>query len=182
MSDGDERDPNLASENQLKFIGVLKDKVGVSDEDLASLLEDLTGKESLDELDKRDASALIDELHVLAKEKGIDLTPRATDKQIGFLKSLRRRAHLTEDEFTALLEERAGVSDVEEIGRREASALIDELLKQADAEKGGGSKGGGKPAGASRPGRKPARQQDGEEGPPPPPPPPPGGYDDDPPF
>lgn len=134
----------LISDKQLKFIGVLQQKVGLSEADMANLVEDLAGKESLEELTRREASELIDELHVQARDKGIDLDaqPLASEKQVGFMRSLKRRAHLTDEEFTRLLEERAGVSDVEQVGKRDASALIDELIKLADA-KGGGAKGGG---------------------------------------
>ncbi len=160
MSDDDD-DPSgapardsspLVSEKQLKFIAVLQDKVGLSEADMTTLVEDLAGKESLEELTRREASELIDELHVQARDKGIDLDaqPLASEKQVGFMRSLKRRAHLTDEEFTRLLEERAGVSDVEQVGKRDASALIDELIKLADAKGGGGAKGGGSRGGGSR--------------------------------
>ena len=92
-------------------------------------MDEVTGRAALEELNRREASEVIDELQTVAKEKGIDLSPpKASEKQVGFLKSLKRRAHLTDEEFTALLEEKGGVRELSELGRRDASSLIDELL------------------------------------------------------
>lgn len=134
--------PPPASEKQLNFARLLKDKVGLSDDEFATLLQDVSGQDSMENLTVADASGLIDELQIKAKERGVDLNTqtKASDKQIGFIKSLKRRAHLTDDEFAELLQELAGVTEVEEVGKRDASALIDELQKRA---KGEGSAGGG---------------------------------------
>lgn len=126
--------PQLASDKQLKFIAVLQRKMGLSDDTLADICTELADTAAVEDLTRRQASELIDELHVRARDRGVDLDaqPRASDKQIGFLRSLRRRAHMTEDEFTAFLQDRAGISDVEQVGKRDASRLIDELLARAE--------------------------------------------------
>jgi len=151
-----ERAPRLASDKQLKFVAVLQRKIGLSDDELADVVAELGGEGGLEDLTRRQASELIDEMHIRARDRGVDLDaqPRASDKQIGFLRSLRRRAHLTEDEFGAFLEERAGVSDVEQVGKRDASRLIDELLARAE---GRAPRGGEAPDRAPRGGEAPAR-------------------------
>ena len=166
-----------ASEKQIKFIQVLQKRVGVAEEEMQRLLDEVTGKAALEDLTVREASELIDELHTQARERGVDLDAqvKASDKQVGFIKSLKRRAHLTDDEFTTLLQEQAGVTVLEELGRRDASAVIDALLARADG------KGGDKPAprgrgaagGAAR--RAPAQPAPRQA----PPPPPIEDYDDD---
>jgi hypothetical protein len=131
-----------ASEKQLNFIRVLVRKVALDDEELQNLLEEVTGKEALEELSRREASEVIDELQTVAREKGIDLDsrPSASEKQVNFIRSLKRRAHLTEEELAALLEEVGGVTAPEELSRRDASAVIDELLARADEAKAGGAR------------------------------------------
>lgn len=140
--------PPPASEKQLKFIGVLLDKVKLSDDELVAVLKDVAGKESLDDLNVGEASAVIDEIQIKAKERNVSLESKASDKQIGFIKSLKRRAHLTGAEFTELLQEIGGVTEVENLGKRHASAMIDAL--QAKAKGGGGGGGGGRSRGGSR--------------------------------
>jgi hypothetical protein len=55
---------------------------------------------------------------------------KASDKQIRFIRSLKRQALLTNAEFEALLQEKVGGVPVpEELGVRDASKLIDELLE-----------------------------------------------------
>ena len=151
-----EREAPPASEKQLKFIRVLQDKVELSDEALESLVDEVTGA-GLAELTVRNASEVIDELKIKGRELGIDLDaqPAASEKQVGFIRSLKRRALLTDDEFMALLEEQAGVSDPAELGRRDASAVIDQLLKLAD--KGGKQSS---PKKRSRPAPPPADDDD----------------------
>jgi hypothetical protein len=125
------------SEKQLKFIRSLQQRIGLGEEELEAVLTDVCGAASLDDLSRKDASNVIDELQVKAREKGIDLDaqPLASEKQVGFMKQLKRRAHLTDDEFAALLQDRAGVTTPEEVGKRDASAVIDELLAMADGKK-----------------------------------------------
>lgn len=142
-----------ASEKQLNFIRVLQRKVGINDEDMTELLQDVAGKSTLEALDRPEASEVIDELQIQAKDKGIDLDaqPAASNKQIGFMKSLKRRAHLTDDEFAKFLTEHANTTQVDKVGKRDASKVIDALLQIVDGDKGGGDKGGGKPAPQSAP-------------------------------
>jgi hypothetical protein len=127
-----------ASEKQLNFIRVLQRKVGISDDDMADILQDVAGKATLEALDRPEASEVIDELQIQAKDKGVDLDaqPAASDKQVGFMKSLKRRAHLTDDEFAKFLDEHAGTTQVEKVGKRDASKVIDALLAIVDGKKG----------------------------------------------
>jgi hypothetical protein len=194
--EGGEKPKGDVSEKQLNFIRSLQKRIGMEDDDLEKVLVEVADAHSLDELSRKDASNVIDELQVQAREKGIDLDaqPLASEKQVGFMKSLKRRAHLTDDEFAALLQDRAGVTTPEEVGKRDASAVIDELLAMADGKKdkpktGGGAAtkkapekkvGGttGKKAPAKKaPAKKPAAADDEDDGAPPPKAPPPG--DDD---
>ena len=174
--DGEEREEappprssEPASEKQLAFIRVLQDKMALSDEKLAEVLDEVAGTKELAELGRREASEVIDELQVRAREEGIDLEaqPKASEKQVGFMRSLKRRAHLTDDEFAAFLEEHAGVTQPEEVGKRDASRIIDELLKRAES---GGGKGGAKPAkgkAAPKKADKPAAPKKARPAPPP---------------
>lgn len=133
------RGPPPASEKQLKFAAVLRDKIKLTDEEFAGLLEDVCGKTTMEGLLISEASELIDALQTEARERGVDLDtqPKVSEKQVGFIKSLKRRAHLTDAEFTALLEDMGGVTELEELGRRDASSLIDELKTRAEAERAG---------------------------------------------
>ena len=143
-----------ASEKQLNFIRVLQRKVGINDEDMTELLQDVAGKSTLAALDRPEASEVIDELQIQAKDKGVDLDAQdaASDKQIGFMKSLKRRAHLTDDEFAKFLTEHAGTTQVDKVGKRDASKVIDALLQIVDGDKkGGDDAGGGRPAPKSAP-------------------------------
>jgi hypothetical protein len=128
-----------ASEKQLKFIQGLKKQVQFTDEELVTLVHEVTNG-TLDELNVKQASEVIDELKITGREKGIDFDaqPKASDKQVGFIKSLKRKALLTDSEFETLLQQKAGVPKVEDLGKRDASAVIDELIKLKDS---GGSKG-----------------------------------------
>lgn len=171
--DDDDRDTSPpASEKQLNYIRVLQKQVGLSDEELTTLLDEVTGVAELETLTIKKASMAIDQLRIEAKERGIDLDsqPKASEKQVKFIKSLKRRAQLTQDEFSTLLEEVGGVSEVEEIGKRDASAMIDELLALADGLKSGAAKKKTKPnKKAAKKAPEPEPQDDGE-------------YDDDVPF
>ena len=141
--------PPPASEKQLGFIGVLRDKVKINDADFRNLIEDVSGKTELEDLNIGEASELIDALQTEAKERGVSLADKATDKQVGFIKSLKRRAHLTEAEFKQVLQDTCSIESLDDLSKRDASGLIDELKKLADQEKTGGrppvkSKGKGK--------------------------------------
>lgn len=125
-----------ASEKQLNFIRSLQRRMTLSDDELAKVLEEVSGADSLEDLGRKEASEVIDELQVRAREKGIDLDAqqKASDKQVGFMKQLKRRAHLTDDEFAALLQDRAGVTDAADVGKRDASTIIDELMAMANGK------------------------------------------------
>lgn len=165
---------DLASDKQLSFIRVLQEKMKLEDAALADVLDEVAGVRELAELGRREASEVIDELQVRAREEGIDLDaqPRASEKQVGFMRSLKRRAHLTDEEFAAFLEEHAGVRAPEEVGKRDASAIIDALLKMAES----GGKPGGAPKAAAKPRKGPSKARGGDAPPPPP------AADDDVPF
>jgi hypothetical protein len=140
-----ERPRGDASEKQLNFIRSLQKRMSLPDDELEAILEEVCGAHALEDLGRKDASEVIDELQVRAREKGIDLDaqPKASDKQVSFMKQLKRRAHLTDDEFASFLQDRAGVTDAADVGKRDASTIIDELLKLAD---GKGKPGGAAPA------------------------------------
>ena len=129
-----------ASEKQINFIQALRKQVPLSDEELATLVNDVTNG-TLEDLTVKSASEVIDEIKIAAREKGIDLDaqPKCSEKQAKFIHALRRRAHLTAAEFKELLKEKGGgVEEPEELGKRDASAVIEELLA---LEKAGGKKG-----------------------------------------
>ncbi|MCO5166715.1 MAG: hypothetical protein M9894_10160 [Planctomycetes bacterium] len=160
-ADAGERPKGDASEKQLNFIRSLQKRMNLDDAALEEVLTEVCGAAALEDLGRREASEVIDELQVRAREQGIDLDaqPKASEKQVSFMKQLKRRAHMTDDEFQAFLQDRAGVTDAADVGKRDASAIIDELLKKADGAKagGGGKPAGGKPAGGggrSAPARK----------------------------
>jgi len=136
-----------ASEKQLGFIRVLQRKLSLDDEGLAKVCDEVAGVSVLEELLVNQASELIDELQTRAREQGVDLDaqPSISEKQIGFAKSLKRRAHMTDAEFAAFLQEHAGTTELEQVGRRDASKVIDALLAL--------TKSGGKPAAAAPPPR-----------------------------
>lgn len=147
-----ERPRGDASEKQLNFIRSLQRRLDLPDDELEEVLDEVCGAHALEDLGRKDASEVIDELQVRAREAGIDLDaqPKASEKQVSFMKQLKRRAHLTDDEFAALLQDRAGVTDAADVGKRDASAIIDELLGLADGKtaRPAGDKGAsGKPAG-----------------------------------
>ena len=95
--DEDRDDSPPASEKQVNYIKVLQRKVGLKDGEMESLLDEVAGQTDLEKLTVRKASAVIDQLRIEAKERGIDpdSQPTASDKQVGFIKSLKRRAQLT---------------------------------------------------------------------------------------
>jgi hypothetical protein len=136
-ADEGEKPRGDASEKQLNFIRSLQKRITLEDDELEAIVRDVAGVDTLDDLDRKQASEVIDELQTVAREKGIDLDsqPVASEKQVGFMKSLKRRAHLTDDEFAALLQDKAGVTTPEEVGKRDASAIIDELLALANDPK-----------------------------------------------
>lgn len=148
-ADAGERPKGDASEKQLNFIRSLQKRMNLDDAALEEVLTEVCGAAALEDLGRREASEVIDELQVRAREQGIDLDaqPKASEKQVSFMKQLKRRAHMTDDEFQAFLQDRAGVTEAADVGKRDASTIIDELLKKADGAKAGG----GKPAGDSKP-------------------------------
>ncbi len=162
-----ERPRGDASEKQLNFIRSLQKRMNLEDDELEEVLNEVCGVHALEDLGRKDASEVIDELQVRAREKGIDLDaqPKASDKQVSFMKQLKRRAHLTDDEFVALLQDRAGVTDAADVGKRDASQLIDELLKLADGKTarpagGAGPKKADAPAAKKKaPGSRPAAEK-----------------------
>lgn len=172
MSDADQdeegarpRGGDGPSEKQLNFIASLQKRIGLGEDELEEILQDAAQVGTVEELDRKSASIVIDQLMIEAKDRGVDLDsqPKASDKQVGFMKQLKRRAHLTDEEFAKFLEERAGVSEPEEVGKRDASTIIDELLKLANdgGAKGGAKAGGAKAGGApgSSTAEKPARKK-----------------------
>lgn len=55
-----------------------------------------------------------------------------SEKQVKFIKALKRRKHQSAVEFEALLREHAGVMRLEDLRRSEASAVIDALQALPD--------------------------------------------------
>ncbi len=139
------------SDKQLAFAQVLIRKAGLSEEALEALLQEVAGKRTLEDLSRREASEVIDELQIKARELGIDLDAQdpPSDKQLNFILSLKRQAHLTEQEFLALIQEVAAVASLEEVGRRDASRLIEALLKLKKGGPKGSPPGAPPPAGPS---------------------------------
>lgn len=174
--DDDDAEPKLRpmdepSGKQLGFLRALKDQLKLDDAKLGDLIAEVTRDPDLrrvEDLGRRQASEVIDELLIRAKEKGIDLdasAPRASEKQVGYMLSLKRRAHLTDVEFAALLDDVAGVKDAKEVSKRDASQVIDRLLATIDKEKSAGAKTSSskKPAGAKRTSAKPKRAEPRDE-------------------
>jgi hypothetical protein len=162
------------SEKQIAFVRALRERIGLSEDELKDLIAEVAEDEdcrSVESLSRKEASAVIDELMIKAKEKGLSLeSPRATEKQVSFMLSLKRRAHLTDVEFGALLDDVAKVKDPAQVSKRDASSVIDRLLALANEQKdpkarGKGtreSKGAQKPAAAKKPPPEP-EEEPGEE-------------------
>jgi hypothetical protein len=179
------------SGKQLGFLRALKDQLKLTDDKLGELIAEVTRDPELrrvEDLGRRQASEVIDELLIRAKEKGIDLdasAPRASEKQVGYMLSLKRRAHLTDVEFAALLDDVAGVKDPKDVSKRDASQVIDRLLATIDKEKSAGAKTSSsskKPAGGKRTPKPKTAPEPRDDGPPEREPPPEPSEDDDLPF
>jgi hypothetical protein len=182
------------SGKQLGFLRALKDQLKLDDAKLGELISEVTRDPDLrhvENLGRRQASEVIDELLIRAKEKGIDLdasAPRASEKQVGYMLSLKRRAHLTDVEFAALLDDVAGVKDPKDVSKRDASQVIDRLLATIDEAKPAGaktsspSKSSKKPAGGKRTTYPKVPLEPRDDGPPEREPPPEAADDDDLPF
>src|SRR5438270_11832348 len=91
------------SEKQLTFITTLQGRLKFTDDQLAETITKLIpGKTSVLELGRMEASELIDDLLRKAEEAGVDTSPQtgpASEKQVKFIKSLKRRAKLDHDGF-----------------------------------------------------------------------------------
>ncbi|MEZ6184888.1 MAG: hypothetical protein R3F62_07750 [Planctomycetota bacterium] len=147
LDDEPQRRGREASEKQLGFIRVLAQKLKLDDDALAELVEEVAGTRELEDLQVNQASEVIDELQTRAREKGVDLSqPSISEKQIGFVRSLKRRAHMTDAEFAQFLQEKAGTSELEQVGRRDASAVIDALLALTKDGGGGGNRAPARPS------------------------------------
>ena len=146
--------PTGPSEKQIQFIGRLQVSLKLTDLQLAEVVKEVTNCDSVMEMGRGDASQLIDHLLAQAKESGVDTQSgaAASEKQVKFIKSLKRKAKLDDAAFEAFLMEHAKVKTAEEVGRREASAVIDKLI----AMTGGTSKPmGGGPGGPPAKGKAP---------------------------
>jgi len=62
---------------------------------------------------------------VLMPERGNG--PKASDKQLGFLTDLAVRKHMSRDDLAHEVQQRFGVSSIQQLSRSQASALIDAL-------------------------------------------------------
>jgi hypothetical protein len=151
------------SDKQMAFIRTLIMRLEMKDDEFNKILTEKFQVNSLEELGRGDASGLIDEL----KERADKLPPapgqgNATEKQVKFMKSLKKRAKLDDAGFTALLQEVAKVATAEEVGKKEASAVIDKLLSLAGEtpKPAPGARGGARGRFAGR-GRAPAPASDG---------------------
>src|SRR5579871_3078746 len=169
---GDEEDKRPArrsgggapSEKQVAFIKSLQSRLKLTDAQLGEIVKEVVEADSFDAIDRMEASELIDDLMRRAEEAGVDTSPQAgtaTEKQVKFMKSLKRRAKLDDEAFAKIVEETTGAKKLEEVGKREASALIDKLLALSGGtpgkppERGGG--GGRAPAPRPRGGARSSR-------------------------
>src|SRR5947199_7306135 len=153
--------PSGPSEKQISFIGRLQQSLKLTDTQLADVVKEVTNCDSVMEMGRGDASRLIDHLLAQAKESGVDTQAgsTATEKQVKFMHSLKRKAKLDDAAFEAFLVENAKVKTAEEVGKRDASSVIDKLIALTGGTpkpmKEGGGPGGAPPPRGGRGG--PAR-------------------------
>ena len=147
--------PSGPSDKQIQFIGRLQTSLKLTDVQLAEVVKEVTNCDSVMEMGRGAASQLIDHLLAQAKESGVDTQSgaAASEKQVKFMKSLKKKAKLDDAAFEAFLMEHAKVKTAEEVGRKEASAVIDKLIVMT----GGTSKpmAGGAPGGGPARGKAP---------------------------
>jgi hypothetical protein len=149
--------PSGPSEKQIQFIGRLQQSLKLTDDQLAEVVKEVTNCDSVMEMGRGDASQLIDHMLAQAKESGVDTQSgaAASEKQVKFMKSLKRKAKLDDAAFEAFLMENAKVKTAEEVGRREASTVIDKLIAMT-----GGTSKPMAPGGPPGRGRAPAPKKD----------------------
>jgi hypothetical protein len=180
--------PTGPSEKQIGFIGRLQQSLKLTDTQLQEVVKEVTNCDSVMEMGRGDASRLIDHLLAQAKESGVDTQAGsvATEKQVKFMKSLKKKAKLDDPAFEAFLMENAKVKTAEEVGKREASTVIDKLIALTGGTPKPATGGRGGPPGAKSapPAKAPAAKKPpaDEEGPPDRPDDGPKGDDDDVPF
>lgn len=159
--------PSGPSEKQISFIGKLQQSLKLTDAQLADVVKEVTNCLSVMEMGRGDASTLIDHLLNQAKESGVDTQAGsvATEKQVKFMKSLKKKAKLDDAAFEAFLMEHAKVKTAEEVSKRDSSPVIDKLIAltggtpKPATDRGGGGGGGGRGGfrgGAKGGGRAPA--------------------------
>src|SRR5581483_39909 len=142
--------PSGPSEKQISFIGRLQQSLKYTDAQLAEVVKEVTNCDSVMEMGRGDASRLIDHLLAQAKESGVDTQQGsvATEKQVKFMKAGKKKAKLDDPAFEAFLMENAKVKTAEEVGKRDASTVIDKLIAMTGGTPkpatGGGA--GGPPA------------------------------------
>jgi hypothetical protein len=156
------------SDKQLAFIFSLQKRLQLADDQLKTIVKDLFKAEGLEGLSRGEASELIDDLKTRAEEAGVDKAPMtgpASEKQIKFMKSLKRKAKLDDAAFGKLLQEIAHVDDVENVQKKEASELINKLIELTGGTPTAapGARGGGRGK-AKAPGAKAASREAPSEG------------------
>ena len=161
--------PSGPSEKQISFIGRLQQSLKYTDAQLAEVVKEVTNCDSVMEMGRGDASALIDHLLQQAKDSGVDTQAgsTATEKQVKFMKSLKKKAKLDDAAFEAFLVENAKVKTPEEVSKRDASPVIDKLIALSGGTPkpaaGGGPPARGGPRGGGA-GRAPATARDAGRG------------------
>ncbi len=150
--------PSGPSEKQIAFIGRLQQSMKLNDNQLADVVKEVTNCDSVMEMGRGDASRLIDHLLQQAKESGVDTQAGsvATEKQVKFILSLKKKAKLDDAAFEAFLMENAKVKTAAEVSKKDASPVIDKLIAltggtpkpaaERPAGGRGGFRGGAKPA------------------------------------
>jgi hypothetical protein len=159
--------PSGPSEKQIAFIGRLQQSMKLTDAQLADIVKEVTNCDSVMEMGRGDASTLIDHLLGQAKASGVDTQAGsvATEKQVKFMRSLKKKAKLDDAAFEAFLLENAKVKTPEEVGKRDASVVIDKLIGMTGGTPRPASGGaGGPPSRGGPPAR--GRSRGGAAGPP----------------
>ena len=103
-----------------------------SNEQIAAIVKEKFSAEGLEGLSRGEASELIDDLKTRAEEAGVDKAPMAgpaSEKQIKFMKSLKRKAKLDDASWNVFVKEIGKVDEIEQIQKAEASLLINKLIE-----------------------------------------------------
>lgn len=126
------------SDAQRRYIWVLAREVGLSSEDLHSVMEAITGTASIKELSKADGARLIEYMKLLCGQD--DYTPKdmATRRQQEYIRDLSIMLGWDDDpnRLTMFLEARFGVSSPRFLTSKKASACIEALKSMVKGNRG----------------------------------------------